>query len=199
MPYLYRYINTETEEVVYVGIVTKDSELCNSLDLAENKEYLERRHRQHKRTDSWYKEIGDDNLVMQYVFYESAIDARIAELWLINFYDTGQLMNVDGTGQLKSKLDLFPFIFGKWRNFGEDSLYNDEQIRLQLGCIISSLHKDTEGLRYNIETGIEYLSKRIREMHKEILKAQKISTLDKQDLFLRARKNEGGKDHENLS
>ena len=50
MAYVYRYINLEAKEVVYIGKVTKDHDV--GFDPLLN------RHRQH-RGEKWYKEIGD--------------------------------------------------------------------------------------------------------------------------------------------
>ena len=37
---------------------------------------------------------------MQFVELDSHTDADILETWLINFYDTGQLINISKTGWL---------------------------------------------------------------------------------------------------
>lgn len=186
MPYLYRYIDLKKEEVVYVGIVTTDErkfgyQACSTPSAME---YLERRNIQH-RSDEWYQKIGEDNILLQYIFFESSIDARISELWLINFYDTGQLANKDGTKASNSELDLYSFIFGKWRNYGESSWNNEEKIRKMVINLVEALMRDTECLYVNIDSGIENMNRKIMDIRNDLVKAKRITRYEKQSDFKR--------------
>ena len=66
MAFVYRYIDLNAQEVVYIGKVTKGGDL--------DQDPLLRRHQQHTRED-WYKKNAD-NLVMQFIEVESHADAR---------------------------------------------------------------------------------------------------------------------------
>lgn len=89
MAYVYRYIDIQKKECIYVGIVKK------SKDGAYDP--LIQRHNQHKYNDAWYKEHGGiGNVAMQFIETESIGDADILETVYINFYSqTGQLYNKD--------------------------------------------------------------------------------------------------------
>ena len=174
MAYIYRYIDLKKEEVVYIGKVTKSGEIWAL-------ETLARRHEQHSR-ENWYKEIGEDNIIMQYIELESHTDADIYETWLINYYgSTGQLVNKGKMGWGKSKLDMYPLIFGKWRNYSA----NLDDIESQLTLFAESLYRMTEGLRENVENGLKYFDERVRTLRINVEKADKMSRFDQQNEFLR--------------
>ena len=106
MPYVYRYIDVTKQEVCYVGKVTH----CKDVGY----DPLTRRHEQHKR-EEWYKAIGDQNILFQFIETESHTDADILETWLINYYcGSGQLVNKGKIEWGKSNIDLNPYISGKW-------------------------------------------------------------------------------------
>lgn len=108
MPYVYRYIDMNTHECVYVGKVKSDADI--GLDP------LARRHDQHKRED-WYKEIGDENLLMQYIHVPTHADADILETFFISAYEgTGQLKNKAKTGWGRATVSVWkPTI--EWSNY----------------------------------------------------------------------------------
>lgn len=106
MAYVYRYIDMNKRECVYIGKVMGDA------DIYVNP--LERRHEQHKR-DDWYKEIGDENLLLQFTRVPTHADADILETYLISQYeDTGQLKNKAKVGWGKSCV-VSTII--KWENY----------------------------------------------------------------------------------
>ena len=69
MPYIYRYIDIDKEEVIYVGKVTRYKDV--------GYDPLKNRHEQHCRED-WYKN-DSDHIVMQYIELDSHVDADIIE------------------------------------------------------------------------------------------------------------------------
>ena len=180
MPYVYRYIDLQKEEVVYIGKVTYDKN-------DQGTDGLVQRHYQHK-TDDWYEEIGDENLLLQYIHFPSHTDADIMETYLINYYDTGQLRNKAKTGWGKPSYDLYTAaINGRWRNFRQGPISTRDEISNQISFLVESLMKSTEGLCFNIEGGLSDLNQRIIEMRNDMIKAKKISRYDAQDDFLRTK------------
>lgn len=123
MPFVYRYINTRTMLCVYVGKVSTytDWDDLTSVDPFVEFSSLSKRHNQHKRED-WYKKIGDENLILQYIFLDNHTDADILETWLINYYPSGQLMNKAKCDWGKSKIYLNEVIKNRW------SLYTSKEI-----------------------------------------------------------------------
>lgn len=179
MPYIYRYIDLEKEEVVYIGKITKYKDI--------GYDPLRNRHEQHSR-EEWYK--NNDNLVMQYIELENQCDADVLETWLINFYDTGQLINKAKTGWGRSNIDMWPIVANKWRTFGKASDMREQEIREVISEFVYSLMRETEGCTVNIESGIHILCERIRYVHKKWVKAQRLTRFDEQQLFLRSRRKE---------
>lgn len=107
MSYVYRYINMNNHKCVYIGKVMGDTDIFS--------DPLKRRHEQHKR-DDWYKEIGDENILLQYMYVPTHADADILETYFISQYeDTKQLKNKAKVGWGKScviKEKCF-----KWNNY----------------------------------------------------------------------------------
>ena len=182
MPYVYRYIDIQKEEVVYVGKVTKfpDRQACY--------DPLRNRHEQHCRED-WYKE-NEDNLIMEFIEFDNPCDADILESWLINFYDTGQLVNKAKTGWGKSAIDLWPIVSGRWRIFGLNSGMRDEEIRSKANELVDTLKRYTEGYTVNVDSQLTYFCEQVKKIQREWKKAHRISRYDAQDLFLRAKNKE---------
>lgn len=178
MPYVYRYIDLQKEEVCYVGKVTTYEDLGTAYN------GLVKRHSQHK-TDDWYKKIGGENLLLQYIRLESHTDADIFETWLIQYYDTGQLYNIAKTGWGKPSIDLSLCIFGKWRNFRQNAFENQEEIYKQLLCISEGLWKQTEGLVFNVDYALNSFNTKVKELQNDLVKAHKISRFDMQEDFKR--------------
>lgn len=86
MAFVYRYwdITNGKADVVYIGKVTRKRE--------EAIEGLVERHREHKN-DLWYRDIGDDNLVLEWFEIDSDADADILESWYISKLDGPKLNN----------------------------------------------------------------------------------------------------------
>ena len=98
MAYVYRYIDMNKRECVYVGKVMGDADIFF--------DPLERRHKQHSY-DAWYKEIGGENLLLQFIHVPTHADADILETYFISQYeDTGQLKNKAKVGWGKSGVVL---------------------------------------------------------------------------------------------
>lgn len=181
MAYVYRYINLKKAEVCYVGKVTKDSDFGYDPLLA--------RHEQHKRED-WYKAIGNENLVLQYIELDSHVDADIYETWLIQFYDTGQLVNKAKTGWGRSRIDLYSAIYGHWRTFrGAGQQGAEREVREQVNSLVNVLLKSTEGLFYNIDSALADFNTRVFEIQQDLRKGYTLSRYDAQDDFRRAKAN----------
>lgn len=183
MPYIYRYIDIEKEEVVYVGKVTRYKDCQAAYDPLRN------RHEQHCR-EKWYKD-NEDNLVMEWIEVENPCDADILETWLINFYDTGQLVNKAKVGWGKSSIDLWPVVSGRWTVYGKGYSMNDDSVRKLANDLVISLSKWTEGYTVNLDSNLDYFVEKVKGIRKEWAKAQRLSRYDAQDLFLRPRKFEG--------
>lgn len=177
MPYIYRYIDMQKEEVCYIGKVT-------TYDDYGKIDGLEKRHSQHRR-EKWYKEIGDENLILQYIKLDNHTDADIFETWLIQYYDTGQLYNIAKRGWGKSSIDFYSAIFGKWKNFGENYLQNKDKIFKQLSFFSEILWKSTEGLCFNVDYALKCFCENIKVLESDLQKAHKFSRFDMQDDFLR--------------
>ena len=176
MAYVYRYINLEKKEVVYIGKVTKEQDI--GFDPLLN------RHRQH-RGEQWYKEIGDDNLLLQY-FECSHTDADILETWLINYYcETGQLINISKTNWGKSNMDLYPVFGGRWRNYGQNRTYNENEVHRLLLPLVDTLMRQTEGLEVNLNNYLDDFCDNVRMIAKDLKKTYELSRFDMQDDFKR--------------
>ena len=180
MPYVYRYIDMNRKEVVYVGKVTT----YYDMDATCVNDGLVKRHAQHQRED-WYKSIGDENLLLQYIQLKSHVDADIAETWLISYYDTGQLFNKSKTGWGACTWDLYPHLFGKWKNFRQNSYKNGKEIRDQTDAIIDLFIKATDGCRHDVNNSLEWLCKKIKDIEKDMRKAESISRFDMQEDYKR--------------
>lgn len=179
MPYIYRYIDLEKEEVVYIGKVTKFNDV--------GYDPLRNRHEQHCRED-WYK--NNDNLVMQFIELKNQCDADILETWLINFYDTGQLLNKAKCGWGRSNIDMWPIVSNQWRTYGKNTDMNNDEIQGIVYELVYALRRETEGYTVNIETGLQHLCDSVRKVHSKWKKAQRLSRFDEQQLFLRCRNKE---------
>ena len=182
MPYIYRYIDLQKEEVCYVGKVT-------TYDDNRYETGLGKRHAQHKR-EEWYKKIGDENLLLQYIQLGNHTDADIFETWLIQYYDTGQLYNIAKTGWGKSSIDLYSCIFGRWRNFRENAFNNENEIYSQLLYVAEALWKNTEGLCLNVDYALESFCERVKEIQSDLQKAHRISRFDMQEDYKREDKEQ---------
>lgn len=171
MAFVYRYIDLNAQEVVYIGKVTKGGDI--------DPDPLLRRHQQHTRED-WYKKNAD-NLVMQFIEVESHADADILETWLISKYGTGQLVNVSKTGWGESKIDMWALTLGHWRTYqrgcgqSQDALYKAANM----------LYKLTEGLQYNVDSSLGIFCDMIKDIVNEKTKVDRLSRYDEQDIFRR--------------
>lgn len=76
MPYVYRYIDRENNEVKYIGIIALESN-------------FPRRFKQHEG-DEWYK---NGNWLIEYIKVDSRTDAEALEGHFIWFYKTGRYFN----------------------------------------------------------------------------------------------------------
>lgn len=87
MPFVYRYIDISEDQpkVVYVGKVCRNRE--------EPFEALLARHKEHVLNDDWYKEIGGENLTLEYIEVPSSADADILESYYIAKLDSDGLKN----------------------------------------------------------------------------------------------------------
>ena len=179
MPFVYRYIDLDKEEVVYIGKVTKG-------DLFNDFIPLQNRHEQHKR-EEWYKNASD-SMVMQYIETETHADADILETWLISYYDTGQLVNKAKTGWGKPMFDLSSVVFGKWRTYGRGTLHEDDEAIKIAGELIAKVNRMTEGYFFHLDTAIAVLNDNIREIAKDKQKAYRLSRFDEQEDFKRHEK-----------
>jgi len=177
MAYIYRYINLEKKEVVYIGKVTKEPALgCDP---------LLNRHRQH-RGEAWYKEIGDENLLLQYIEC-SHTDADILETWLINYYcSTGQLVNISKMNWGESSMDLYPVFGGRWRNYGQNRRYNENEVHRLLLPLVDSLMRWSEGLEVNLDNYLNEFCDNVRRIAEDLKKTYELSRFDMQDDFKRS-------------
>lgn len=172
MPFIYRYIDLEKEECVYVGKVTT----------YDHYDGLIRRHMEHKR-DKWYLEIGDDKLLLQYIEFPSHTDVDILETWLIQYYGD-QLKNKAKVGWGAPKIDLYFETLGKWRCFRGNVFQDKEEIRKQMLDLVDNLFKSTEGLTYDMEYGVALLSQKIKEIESDYRKSCKLGRYDLQGDFM---------------
>lgn len=172
MPYVYRYIDLDKREVVYIGKVTKDKDFGTDPLLV--------RHKQHTR-EEWYKG-AEQNIVMQFMEVDSNTDADIFETWLINYYDTGQLKNKGKTGWGKSALDLRDCFFGRWRTFEKEHECGSEY---DCYSLVNVLYKATDDLTNNLDSSLEHLSDGIRELAKQRIKIKILSAFNEQAEFRR--------------
>lgn len=182
MPYIYRYIDMKKEEVCYVGKVTTYD--TDDVLVGKNSNGLEKRHSQHK-SEEWYKEIGDENILLQYIALDNHTDADIFGTWLIQYYDTGQLYNKAKTNWGKSSIDLYSCIFGRWRNFRQGAIENKEGIYKQLSSFAEILWNSTEGLCFNVDYALECFCGMVKQLQADCQKAHKISRFSMQDDFKR--------------
>ena len=89
MAFVYRYIDIEKNKVIYIGKVSGEA-----MDKP-----LEKRNKQHKSNDFWYKDHGGDkNVMLQFIELENAADADIYETILISKGDQKYLENKSKTG-----------------------------------------------------------------------------------------------------
>lgn len=111
MSYVYRYVDAEKGECIYVGKVNGCKDFgCDPLSS---------RHGQHKR-DDWYKKHGgSENVFMEYCELETAAEADMVETAMIAFYsETGQLENKAKIWGKQSILDISKLLWipygSKW-------------------------------------------------------------------------------------
>ena len=171
MPYIYRYIDLEKQETIYVGKVTGFKDMWN--------DPLTRRHRQHER-DEWYK-ANPDNIIMQFIEINSNTDADILETWLINFYDSEQLYNKSKTKMGKSALNLYESIFGRWQTYGLDSEKTVEELRYALSRMIER----TDGLQYDVDISLKLFCDTVKEIKLDQDKANRLKLCGSQSEYLR--------------
>lgn len=189
MAYVYRYINLDAREVVYIGKVKGDE--------FEN---LIRRHKQHKRED-WYKE-NKNNIIMQYAEVPTAADADILETIEIAYYaDTNQLINKDKTswGSPQLFLDGAGILESRWRTYG-CTLHGEK-------CLIEEIKRDlircvdewwSCTVRYDdlknddecIENVAKNLGTNVKSVLREILNGQKYARLRDYNDFRRIKQEE---------
>lgn len=180
MPYIYRYIDLIKHEVCYIGKVT------GFKDIYVNP--LENRHKQHMR-EEWYKKIGNENLLLQYIEFDNHTDVDILETWLINYYcHTGQLVNKAKVNWGKSNIDLYPVISGRWRNWGQNRKINRELIMESLIPLVDDLLKQTEGLEYHLDDALDRFCSSVNEIAGDLRKTYKLSRFNTQDDFMREKR-----------
>ena len=186
MPYIYRYIDLGKKECVYVGKVTRHKDI--------GYDPLGDRHRQHTR-EQWYKDIGKDNLLLQYIELDSHTDADILETWLISYYNhTGQLQNKAKVGWGKSAIDLSKHIHNLWKNYCEMQFASESELRHQLSIAtdICAKHlfkaikaKDAGG----VERLLRHLGDCVAETANNLINSQKLDIIEAQSDFLRTTGN----------
>lgn len=115
MGYVYRYINNETGKVVYVGKVQSGNGLRHVS--------LIRRHHQHYK-DDWFKEIGSENLRLEYIATDSHADADILETYYINKYvnSDGCEKNIAKTKWGLPSLDIDSLVGDRWQVLGKEEI-----------------------------------------------------------------------------
>lgn len=178
MSYVYRYIDLDKEEVVYIGKVNGDELDC-----------LTRRHEQHKR-DSWYT----GSTIMQFKRLQTPADADIAETYLISMYaHTGQLANRAKTGWGQSAL-FIQNLHRDWIDYARFYERAHDGLKQQVVDIVDMFFKDIQGGDFFHEGALDALCDRIRELQRERLLAAKLSRYDKDDDFLRTTDFKGGQD-----
>lgn len=173
MPFVYRYIDVEAQEVVYIGKVTGFKDLYN--------DPLRNRHEQHKR-EEWYKK-NKNNLIMQFIETESHADADILETWLISKYGTGQLVNKAKTTWGESKIDMWSLTAGHWKTYQRGC---NQSIKA-LYDVAEQLYKYTEGLEYNVDSGLGMFCGMVKDIVNEKSKVSRLSRYDEQEDFMRAK------------
>ena len=180
MAFIYRYIDLSKPEVIYIGKVTSPTEKPNIDE--ESVEPLRKRDEQHQRED-WYKEIGDENIVLQYIVV-SHTDADILETWLINYYcKSGQLVNKAKTNWGDSSMDLYPVFGGKWRNYGSNCKVNKDRLH----ALADSLYNRTEGLLLGrLEYELEIFCDEVRKISNKQKANNRLNRWNMQDDFSRS-------------
>ncbi len=169
MSFVYRYIDLDKEEVVYIGKVNGDELDC-----------LTRRHEQHKR-DSWY----NDSTIMQFKRLRTPADADMAETYLISYYaHTGQLANIAKTSWGRSTYYL-ENMHGHWSDYASYYVHSGEGLRQQIIDIVDTFFRDISGGDFFNEGSLDCLCNRIREVNEERLLSSRLSRYDKDDDFLR--------------
>ena len=182
MPYIYRYIDIENEEVVYIGKVQGVNDMWNNP--------LKKRHNQHKH-DEWYKQIGNKNLIMQYIELNNHADADILETWLISKYaNTGQLKNKAKTRWGESNLELSDEVFGKWKTYGKNIALTENAIKSEMLPLIQTLIANSEGLEINITSALNTFNEKVIEISEDIKKSHKFSKIESFETFKRSIKTE---------
>ena len=180
MPFIYRYIDLQKEEVVYVGKVTT----YHDQDFMHPHNGIDERHNQHKR-DTWYMESdGDNNLLLQYIQLKTHTDADILETWLIQYYDTGQLFNKAKLGWGFPNIDLSSEVFGKWKDYKDELLYLDDMIRKKFDGLVNNYIYGSDTAE-SFKVGLEQLECDINQLKMEKIKQERIQENRKQDDFKR--------------
>ena len=172
--FVYRYIDLEAQEVVYIGKVTKG---CDA-----DYNPLRRRHEQHMR-EEWYTRNAD-NLVMQFIEVGSHADADILETWLISKYGTGQLVNISKSGWGESRIDMWALTRGRWRTLQKNSEagYEGAEMLYELmgGDGLPSDYDSPRGLFCSI----------LKDMVREKDKVRRLSQCNEQGDFIRTKAKE---------
>lgn len=180
MPYVYRYIDMNKHECVYVGKVKGDPDVYV--------DPLARRHDQHKRED-WYLEIGDENLLMQYIRVPTHADADILETYFISAYEgTGQLKNKAKTGWGKATVSVWkPDI--AWNNYLTRDREQKTWLEDRFLAIARAIKSDSADFWERRQNSIEdYAIREIRDIFTTIRKGRRAEVefeREYDELFLR--------------
>ena len=166
MPFVYRYIDIEAREVVYVGKVAKGgADNCTPLDV---------RHRQHTY-EEWYKGNAC-NLVMQYMEVDTVADADILETWLISQYGPDQLVNISKSRWGKSRIVLWSIVTGRWKTYRKYDMDN---------AAIDALHKCIEMVSYDADTSAGLFCDMVKDIETEKDKISRLILYGEQMQFIR--------------
>lgn len=155
MPYIYKYVNKDTKETEYVGIVKKDDGLTKRLI-------------QHKR-DAWFYPLTYE---IYYTYVETQTDAEALEAHFIALYESYKYHNKAKSGW--GQLSFAPTV--KWKLY-EDSIDKPTSSRTVLDRYIQLRERlyiiDAETKRLRDEA--DWVLRRIADEEKEIAKFNRAS------------------------